>query len=126
MALQNYARPDLFFNGNYLREVTSLNLTTNSGNQRVDLLTEGLGGFTPGPGDVTIECGFAVPIGGPEEDFFSKTANGDFVTLQFNLGRKYYIGEGKIDTCNVGASTGANTEGSFTWIGELKPMEGGG
>lgn len=124
MALSDYARPGTFYQGNPLTQVTSLSHVTNSGNQRVDLLTEGLGGFTPGPGDCTIEVGFAVPTGGLEEDFQQDCANRAFVTMQFSIGGQYYIGQGKIDTVSISGSVGSNTEGSFTWIGELKPFEG--
>lgn len=120
MALTDYARPAVFYNGNALTQVTSLQKTTNSGLQRVDLLTEGLGGFTPGPGDVTISVGFVVPVGGLEEDFETDAAEGNFVTLQFNLGNKFYIGQGKIQDVDISGSTGANTEGTFNWLGELK------
>lgn len=122
MALQNYAKLGVFYNGNAITQLTSASHVTNSGQQRVDLM-EGLGGFTPGPGDVTIEIGFAVPIGGTEDDFQEDCANGEFVTIQFGCGRKFYIGQGKLQTVSISGSAGANTEGTFTWIGELKPMQ---
>lgn len=124
MALQDYARLGVFYNGSAITQLTSLGHTTNSGQQRVDLMNEGLGGFTPGPGDCTVDVGFAVPIGGTEFNFQEDCANGAFVTLQVPVGRKYYIGEGKIMTVSISGSTGANVEGTFNWVGELKPMEG--
>ncbi len=124
MALQDYARLGAFYNGNALTQLTSVSIVTNSGNQRVDLMNEGLGGFTPGPGDITIEIGFAVPIGGTEDEFQEDCANRAFVTLQIPIGRKYYIGRGKIESVSISGSAGANVEGSFTWTGELKPLEG--
>lgn len=123
MALNDYARLACLYNGNPLTQLTSLNLTTNSGQQRVDLMNEGLGGFTPGPGDVTIEVGFAVPIGGTEDEFQEDCANGAFVTLQVPIGRKDYIGLGKIMNVSISGSTGANVEGTFSWTGELKALQ---
>ena len=123
-SLQNYAKLSVFYNSNALVQVTSCSMTTNSGQQRVDLMNEGLGGFTPGPGDVSIEVGYALPIGGTEDDFQQDCANGEFVTLQVNRGRHRYIGVGKLMSESVSGSTGANVEGTFSWVGELKPLEG--
>jgi len=123
MALQDYAKLKCFYNNDALTQVTSLSHVTNSGNQRVDLLNEGLGGFTEGSGDVTIEVGFAVPIGGMEENFQADCANKAFVTMQFFAGKDSYIGRGKIDTVSIDQTVGSSVEGKFTWIGELKPME---
>ena len=124
MALADYARLTIFYDGDPLIQVTSIQMTTNSGQQRVDLMIEGLGGFTPGSGDVSISVGIAVPIGGTEKEFQADAANGRFVTLQVQAGAKYYIGQGKLMDDEISGSVGANTEGSFNWVGELKAMEG--
>lgn len=124
MALSDYARLGIFYGGDALTQVVSVQATTNSGQQRVDLMNEGLGGFTPGSGDVSISVGFAVPIGGTEKPYQADCANGRFVTLQLQEGSRYYIGQGKIMDEDVSGSAGANTEGTFNWVGELKPMEG--
>ncbi len=123
MALQDYARLSVFYNGNALTQITSLSHTTNSGQQRVDLMNEGLGGFTPGPGDCTVDVGYAVPIGGTEDTFQEDCASGKFVSLQIPIGAKNYLGLGKIMTNTVSGSTGANVEGTFSWTGELRPLE---
>jgi hypothetical protein len=123
LAQQDYARLAAFLDDNLLTQVTSISLTTNSGNQRVDLLNEGLGGFTPGSGDCTIEIGFVVPAGGLEEEFQQKCANRDFVKMQVPVGSKDYVGKGKIDTVSISQSVSASVEGSLTWIGELAALE---
>lgn len=123
MALQDYARLSVFYNGNALTQITSLSHTTNSGQQRVDLMNEGLGGFTPGPGDCTVDVGYAVPIGGTEDTFQEDCTLGRFVSLQVPIGAKSYLGLGKIMTNTVSGSTGANVEGTFSWTGELRPLE---
>jgi hypothetical protein len=123
LALQDYAQKKAFYNGSPITQITSVSMTTNSGNVRVDLLNEGLGGFTNGTGDVTIEIGFAVPIGGTEFTFQQDAANHEFVDLQVFIGRLSYTGRGKIESCQISQSTGAAIEGTFTWLGELKPFE---
>jgi|SRR6478752_6523553 len=123
MALQDYARLAIYMDTNLLEQITSLHHTTNSGNQRVDLLNTGLSGFTPGSGDCTIEIGFAVPAGGTEEEFQEKCANKDFVVLQMPIGRKDFIGNGKIDTVSFSQSVNGSLEGSLTWIGEIAPLQ---
>jgi hypothetical protein len=123
MALQTYARLSIAYNGNWLTQVTSVSHTTNSGNQRVDLLNEGLAGFTPGSGDCEIEIGYAVPIGGPEDNYQQDCANKSFVTLQLQCGAVGYIGNGWIDTNKISQSTNQSVEGTATWKGELRPFE---
>jgi hypothetical protein len=122
-ALQNYSRFVVFYNGQSLEQITSCERSTNSGQQRVDLLNEGLGGFSPGSGDVTIAIGFAVPIGGTEADFERDAAEGRFVDMQIGLGRTSYAGRGKITDVRVSQSVNAAVEGSFNWTGELRAPE---
>lgn len=123
MALQDYAQIKAFYNGSPITQITSCRLTTNSGNVRVDLMNEGLGGFTNGTGDVTIEIGFAVPLGGLEFDYQQDAANHEYVDMQVFIGRASYAGRGKIETNDISQSTGAAIEGTFTWVGELAAFE---
>lgn len=125
MALSDFARLSIFYDGDALIYVTSIQGTTNSGQQRVDIMDVGLAGYTPGSGDVTISVGYAVPVAGTEKPYQADCANGRYVTLQLQQGAQYYIGQGKIMDVDVSGSAGANTEGTFNWTGELKPMEGG-
>lgn len=82
-------------------------------------MNEGLGGFTPGSGDVTLEIGFAIPIGGQEFPYQRKCADGEYVTMQVPIGGDQYSGLGKLLTCEISQSANGNTEGSCTWTGEL-------
>jgi hypothetical protein len=123
VALSDYARLGIIYNGNALTQVTSVGMTTNSGQNRVDLLNEGLAGFTPGSGDVTIDIGYAIPIGGPEATYQQDCATGTYVTMQVFEGALSYIGRGKIMTNGVSQSVNAAAEGTCQWMGELKPIE---
>lgn len=123
MATQDYIKLAIFYNSNALTQITSISHTTESGQQRVDLLNEGVGGFTPGSGSCEIEVGFVVPIGGLEDTFQEDCANGTYVTLQIPIGPKDYIGRGKLMNVKISQSTGAVTEGTWTWTGQLKPIE---
>ena len=122
-ALQNYARLKLFLDGTEVTQVTSLSMSTASGNQTVDLLNEGLGGFTEGAGRVTVEIGYAVPLSGTEYPFQERTAAKDFVDVQIIQGAQQYVGRGKFEDTGVSQSTSANLEGTASWIGELAPFQ---
>lgn len=122
MGLQDYVNLSVFYNGNPLTQITSISFNTQSGQQRIELLNQGVGGFTPGSGSVEIEVGFVVPIGGTEDTFQEDCSNGAFVTLQIPVGAKDYIGRGKIMEVKISQSTNAVTEGSFSWTGQLKPI----
>jgi hypothetical protein len=120
---QDYAKITTFADQQYLQQLTSVSHVTDSGQQPVNLLNEGLGGFTPGSGSCTIKLGFAIPIGGTEYPYQQKSANGDYVVFQIGCGAVGYIGQGKILNVEIGQSVGAASEGSCEWHGELKPME---
>jgi len=122
MALVDHAKIQVLFNQTSLVEVTSIEKTTNSGQQRVDTMA-GLAGFTPGSGDVSISLGFAIPISGPELDFQGICARGEYCTAQVVIGPKQYQGTGKILEVTEGQSVNANSEGNLSWVGELKARE---
>lgn len=121
-ALIDHARLALFVDQTYAVEITSLGITTNSGQNRVDLLNEGLAGFTPGSGDCTLDIGFAVPIGGQEFPWQQKCAQGAYVSMQLIIGGQQYLGNGKLLTVSINQSVNASVEGTANWLGELKPV----
>lgn len=119
----DYAQLKGFYNGSPITQITSLSINTEAGNQRVELMGEGLGGWTSGVGSITIEVGFVIPIGGQEFDFQQDCALRAFVTLQVDVGGHTYAGVGKIESVNISQGTSATTEGSFTWSGEFKAFD---
>jgi hypothetical protein len=123
IAQQDYAALKGLFNGSPMLQVTSLAINTESGLQPVQLLHEGIGGYTTGSGSVTIEVGFVVPIGGQEFDFQGVCARGEFCTLQVFVGRQSYSGKGKINTVNITQSVDQVASGTFTFTGPKKAME---
>lgn len=120
---QDYAKVTAFYNSAYLTQLTSVSIETDSGQQPVNLLNEGLGGFVPGAGDVKIKLGFSVPIGGTEQPYQQDCASGAYVEFQIGVGPVGYIGRGKIMNVSISQSVNGATEGTLDWQGELKPME---
>jgi hypothetical protein len=120
---QDYAKLTAFYNQAYLQQLTSISHKTESGQQPVNLLNEGLGGFTPGSGSCTISLGFTIPIGGTEVPYQQDAANGAYVTFQIGVGSVAYIGTGKIMNVDIGQETGSASHGTCEWHGELKAME---
>lgn len=123
MALQDYAQLKAFYNGSPIIQLSSISMQTDAGNQPIELLGEGLGGFTSGNGSVTIEIEFQIPIGGQEFDYQQDCANKAYVDLQIFAGRNTYAGSGKIMTHGISQSSGGATTGNFSWQGELKPFD---
>ncbi len=123
MALQDFAKLGTFYNGSLLELITHIRFVTDSGIIEVDVLNEGLAGFTPGSGRVNIDVGFVVPVGGTEETFQEDCANQKFVTLQIPIGAKAYIGTGKLKTVDIGQSTNASVEGTFNWTGTISALQ---
>lgn len=125
MALESFATLKVFYDGDPLKYITSIQHVVNGEKQPVNLIEEGLAGFTPGAGNVTLAVGYAIPREGSEKDYKSDAANDVMRTLQLQEGRRYYIGMGQVMDAESSQSAGANTEGTFNWMGELKPMEEG-
>ena len=123
MADNDFAKLGTIYAGAALAKITSLSMTTNSGLQRVDTMGEGLSGFTPGSGDVTIEFGFVIPIGGPEAAMQEHCAEGATVEVEFFVGAKTYVGRGKVMTTTFSQSVNQAAEGTCQWVGQLKPIE---
>jgi hypothetical protein len=122
MALQDHARLPVFFNSQYLTEVTSIRVSTDSGQQEV-LTLEGLVGFTQGAGmtEITMKC--AVPIGGTEAEFQEICAAGGYCTMQVGIGAKSYEGTGKIMTTDFGQDVNSAADFNVTWKGEKKAIQ---
>lgn len=123
MAFGDFGKLGCFYNGSFLEKIISIHHTGKSGIIRVDTLNEGLSGFTPGSGDATITVNFVMPVGGTEEDFYGDMKNERIVTLQVPMGGKAYIGNGKIETVEIGQSVNASVEGTFNWLGELSELQ---
>jgi hypothetical protein len=123
VAQSDYATLKLFFNSNPLQKLTSIRHRTESGQQPVELLNEGLSGFTPGAGRCTVEVGYVIPVGGPEENFQAQCKRGSYVDLQLFMGSLVYAGRGKITETEIGQSNSETVTGSFTWIGEFAEFE---
>lgn len=121
--LQDHARLAIFVDQVVQIEITSIQMTTNSGQNRVDLLNEGLAGFTPGSGDVNLQIGFAVPKGGQEYNWQQKCANGEYVSMQVIVGATQYVGLGKFLDVSINQTVNASVEGTANWLGELKPLQ---
>ena len=117
MALQDYAKGYVMMDGNPLAEVTSIERVTESGQQEIETLENGLSGFTPGGGRLRQTIGYVVPIGGTEDTFQKKCVKGSYVQIQCGFGPESTVSTGKIMTDTTSQSVGANVEGSFEWLG---------
>ena len=122
MALEDFTNLSAVVDGDYQSKLTSLSMRHESGQQPVDLLNEGLGGFSPGSGRVQVTMGYSVPIGGAEFDFASAAAAGGYHTLQVTVGPKTYVGSGKFIDNEIGQTVNSATEGTVTWLGEISEL----
>jgi hypothetical protein len=104
------------------RSSTAIGVNTASGVQPVHLLGEGLGGFTSGSGEVTIELGIKIPIGGQEHPFQQMCANEEYVELQIFVGRDSYNGRGKFTTVNLTSAVDSAAQGTVSFTGPKKPF----
>lgn len=123
VAQQDYAIFKLFVNGSPAIQVDSVGFVTESGVQPVHLLGEGIGGYTIGSGQCTLEIGIKVPIAGQEHPYQQMCANGEFVELQLFVGRETYNGLGKFSNVNLNSAVDQAASGTINWTGPKKPLE---
>lgn len=123
MALQDHAVVRVMLNGNPLENITRCTLSTDSGQLPVDVLRQGLAGFTPGAGSTKVDLGYTIPISGSEHDYQGDCAVGAYIKLQVGRADKDFIAVGKILTNEESQSTGSSLEGSISWQGPLKAMK---
>lgn len=122
MALDNHLRLTLLVDGVMQVKLTNVQVNGQSGAQAIETL-EGLAGKTDGSRSLEITGNWAVPTSGLEFDVVSAVANGTFHELQVPVGAKSIVSEGWFDTFGLSQSTGANTETTATFRGELNPPE---
>lgn len=123
MALQDYARSVVFFDGRQVKLAESWDLEIESGQQPILILNEGLGGFTPGAGQTNFGGTLYVPFGGFEEPITDWVVDGNYVTVQFGLGPDAYVGKGKFTNVKISHSTNQAVQVTFQWVGEKKKFE---
>lgn len=116
--LSDHLRLKLLIDGVFQVKPQSISVSLDSGAQKVDTL-EGLAGKTPGSGEAKITGTCAVPLGGPEYDFFTSCVDGSYHSMQVPFGVKSYIGNGWFQTAEISQSTNASTDFKFDWIGEF-------
>lgn len=111
---QDYSiRNAVFINGVPQEEVTSVEMTLDTGRTEVFTTTKGLAGFAEGAKMVTIRCTQAVPLSGPEDNMWNRANSGEYVTVQIGVGRVDFAGSGKV--INAGTTNSVNNPVEFTW-----------
>jgi hypothetical protein len=123
MAQQDYAVPKLFLNGGPITQITKVTRMVDAQNQPVNLMIEGLGGWSPGAGMSRLEWEAPPPIGGPEFDYEGMCARKDYVEMQLFLGGGSVASLGKIQSVQTEGSVGNPSSMTIVWEGPLQPTE---
>ncbi len=123
MALTDYVITKLFYNSSPVTQITRIARVVKANNQAVQLLNEGLGGFTDGSGECTIEWDAPIPIGGTEFDYEADCVSKAYVDMQFFCGARSYSGRGKLEEAATEQAVGASGSIKVQWVGEFKPTE---
>lgn len=124
MAVQSdYALVKLFLNGAPVIQITKITRMLDAQNQPVQLMSEGLGGWTSGAGISSVEWEAPVPIGGSEFDYEGIATRREFVDLQVFVGSRSVASRGKIQTTQLEGSVGNPTSMTIKWEGAFEPTE---
>lgn len=123
MALTKFARTAIALDGTWLKFLTSASMVTDGGKTPINLLEEGLAGFSPGSGSVTVTLGYALPMGGQEYPYQQKVTRDEDVQLQIRWGAEQYAALGQLTNDEKNRNVDAPTEGTVNWTGVLDEME---
>ena len=117
--LSDHIRLTVLIDGQYQTTASNIQVNGNSGAQAVETLA-GLAGKTPGSKRLEFTGNFAVPLGGPEFDFWSAVNKGTYHDIQIAIGAKSIVAKGWFQECGISQSTNANTEQTAHFIGNLQ------
>jgi hypothetical protein len=116
-------RLPVFINGTPLEQVTSVEMTLESGRSEIFTTTAGLAGFAEGAKKVTVRVTGPVPVDGLESSAWNLCNTGDWVSIQIGVGRQDFAGNGKIMSASVSGSVNQAVENTFEWSGVPADLE---
>jgi hypothetical protein len=116
-------RIPVFLNGNPLGQVTSVEITLDSGRTEIFTTVDGFAGFAEGAKKVTCRVTGPVPVDGLEADAWNLANSGDWVALQVGIGRADFAGNGKIMSASISGSVNNAVENTFEWSGAAADLE---
>ena len=122
MALQDFGRLFVMVDSRLQVYVESINVQTDAGNIQI-FTFDGLAGFSPGPGKITIALNYAVPAAGFETNFQKAVVDKGIHSIQVGIGPNALITEGKFMTDAISGSTTSATTGSVNFEGVLAAFE---
>lgn len=114
----------VFLDGREIKLAESFEHETESGQQLVLILNEGVGGFSPGAGQTNISGTLYVPVGGFEEPVQRHCAEGTYHTFQTGIGPDSVLNRGKFTNVKISQSTNQAAQVTFQFVGEKKPFKG--
>lgn len=123
MANTLYGQAKLHFRGNPVNKLTSASYRAESGLQPVNLMNEGLDGFSIGSGMVTLEWSGPIPATGTEHPYGTAHASHEDVDMQYTRGAESYAGTGKLMSYEETQSDNEVLTFTCTWQGRLGAPE---
>lgn len=121
--MEDGAKLSVLIDGREQDWVTSISMDTDGGKIPIYTLKQGFTGMSPGPGHVKLTLGYAVPVGGFEENFSDWVCNLGRHTLQIMCGALAYVGEGEFMTDKLSQSAQSALEGTVDWMGQKKSFQ---
>lgn len=124
MAEANFLRIiQVAFGGQFLEDLTSFEINQEANPQKIVTILKGLAGKSDGPAEVNIRLTAAIPLGGPEYDFWNTCHAGSWETCQVGVGDGDYVGDGWFSRVGISASTDKAAEVSVEWTGKPGRIE---
>jgi hypothetical protein len=121
--LQTYALIQFFVNGAPVVQKTRITRSLTANRTPVNLMGEGLSGYTDGIPELTHEFDAPVPIGGHEFDYEGMLTRNEFVETQIFIGARSYAGLGVIQSAVTTQEAGGAASTAVSWTGAATPVE---
>lgn len=120
---KDFGKVRIWVDGAFMVYVSSITKRTDAGNIPVNVLNEGLAGFTNGSGSVNISVGYFFPASGPEVNFDDLCVERGYHDVQVAVSGTSGVMRGKFSDNEVSQSTDQATSGTVNFIGEFKALK---
>lgn len=111
-------RLPLFVDGQAIEEYNNLEVNGEANPIEITTVLKGLAGKSDGNSRVTVSCTSAMPIGGPEYDYWNAMIDGrEDVTMQIGVGDGDFVSIGWFTSVRFSASTDKACEVQWEWTG---------
>ena len=120
---KDFAKVRCWIDGDFAIQLLSVSLRTDAGNIPVNLMNEGLAGFTDGSGSQSISITYAIPRSGMEFNFQRACVERGYHSIQISVAGQAGVFRGKFSDNEISQSADSATQGTVNFVGEFTALK---